>query len=101
MTTLLGLPIGKIVARLDSLLLVTKSCKGITCSKPWDALHPQGNVASLWDALSPRFDTFYEKQQAKVSYSRCELGYIVESEGPQFEKDGLVYRRGSSWSDWV
>ncbi|PKS08552.1 hypothetical protein jhhlp_004938 [Lomentospora prolificans] len=100
-TTLFGQTLAKVVARLDSLLLVTKSCKGVTCARPWSALHPQGNVHSLRDALSPRFDTFYEKQQAKVSYSRCEMGYIVESEGPQFEKDGLVYRKGTSWSEWV
>ncbi|SPO01686.1 probable arylsulfatase [Cephalotrichum gorgonifer] len=100
-TTLLGLPINKIVARLDSLLLVTKSCKGSTCTQPWGALHPQGNVLSLRDALSPRFDAFYEKHQVKVSYSHCELGYLESAEGAQFEKDGYVYRQGSSWSDWV
>ena len=100
-TTLLGLPLKKVVARLDSLLLVTKSCQGSTCTQPWGALHPQGNVQSLRDALSPRFDTFYEKQQVRVTYSHCELGYIKEAEGAQFETDGYVYRQGSSWSDWT
>lgn len=100
-TTLVGLPLEKVVARLDSLLLVTKSCKGSTCTQPWRALHPQGNVESLHDALSPRFDGFYEKEQVRVSYSHCELGYIPEAEGAQFERDGYVYRQGTSWSDWT
>lgn len=100
-TTFLCQPLEKVVARLDSLLLVTKSCTGFVCTQPWNALHPQGNVQSLRDALSPRFDAFYEKQQVKVSYSRCELGYIEEAEGAQFQKDGYVYRQGTSWSDWA
>lgn len=99
--TLLGFPIDKVVSRLDSLLLVTKSCKGSVCAHPWQALHPQGNVERLRDALSPRFDLFYEQQQVKVEYSRCELGYLVDAEGPQFERDGLVYWSGLRWSDWV
>ncbi|CAI4212328.1 unnamed protein product [Parascedosporium putredinis] len=82
-TTLFGKPLTKVVARLDALLLVTKSCKGVTCARPWQTLHPQGN------------------EQAKVSYSKCEMGYIVESEGAQFETDGVVYKHGTSWSEWV
>ena len=78
-----------------------KSCKGRTCIEPWRALHPEGNVERLHHALSPRFDQFYEVQQKKIQYSRCEEGYIIDAEGPQFEKDGLVYRYNSPWSDWV
>ncbi|KAH0428072.1 arylsulfatase [Colletotrichum camelliae] len=100
-TLLLGLPIEKIVSRLDSLLLVTKSCKGPICTHPWRWLHPQGNVDTLRDALSPRFDIFYQKQQVRVEYSRCEMGYLVDAEGPQFERDGLVYWKRLHWSDWV
>jgi hypothetical protein len=40
-------------------------------------------VAGLVDALSPKFDSFYAKLP-KVRFDKCELGYIVESEGPQF-----------------
>ncbi|TDZ24828.1 Arylsulfatase [Colletotrichum orbiculare MAFF 240422] len=100
-TSFLGLPIKKVVSRLDSLLLVTKSCKGSVCTHPWRAMHPQGNVDSLRDALSTRFDSFYEQQQVRVEYSRCELGYLVDAEGPQFEKDGLVYWKSPNWGDWV
>ncbi|KAF2143973.1 uncharacterized protein K452DRAFT_306619 [Aplosporella prunicola CBS 121167] len=100
-TTLLGLPVTKAIARLDSLLFVLKSCKSETCIRPWEALHPDGNVQNLHDALSPRFDKFYEVEQERVSFSRCELGYIIDAEGPQFEKDGLFFREGNRWSDWV
>lgn len=98
---LLGVSLEKVTARLDGLLFVLKSCKGTTCTHPWRALHPEGSVENLRDALSPRFDEFYVQQQKKVSYSRCESGYIVDSEGPQFERDGLVYRNGIKWSEWV
>ncbi|KAL2268223.1 hypothetical protein VTJ83DRAFT_3069 [Remersonia thermophila] len=100
-THLLGVPFDKVIARLDALLFVLKSCKGGTCTKPWAALHPAGNVQTLRDALSPRFDAFYEHEQEKVKYNRCEMGYIVDAEGPQFETHGAVYRQGARWSEWV
>jgi hypothetical protein len=58
-------------------------------------------VGSLDDALSPRFDEFYIQQQVKVQFNRCEFGYIVDAEGPQFDSDGLVYRHGLPWSEWT
>ncbi|KAF7538967.1 hypothetical protein G7054_g2552 [Neopestalotiopsis clavispora] len=72
----------QVIQRLDALLMVLKSCKGNDCLQPWRALHPQGNVATLLDALQSNFDDFYG-QQAKVSFSACELGQILESEGAQ------------------
>ncbi|KAK3346163.1 alkaline-phosphatase-like protein [Lasiosphaeria hispida] len=99
--TFLGVPFTKVVSRLDSLLFVLKSCKAQTCVRPWHALHPAGNVLNLRDALSDRFDYFYGTQQQKVSYDRCELGYIIDAEGPQFETDGLVFRHGVRWDEWV
>jgi hypothetical protein len=98
---LLGLPLDKVVARLDSLLLVLKSCKGERCVKPWKSLHPAGGVSTLRHALSRRFDKFYETKQVKVRYNRCEQGYIIDAEGPQFDSDGLIYRDGVRWSEWV
>jgi hypothetical protein len=100
-TTLLGVPIEQATARLDSLLFVLKSCKGITCTQPWKALHPAGNVENLRDALSPRFDDFYVHQQKKVSFSACEAGYLLGSEGAQFESEGVLYRDGVRWSEWT
>jgi N-acetylglucosamine-6-sulfatase len=62
--------------------MVLKSCKGDVCRDPWGSIHPLGNVKSLADAIEKRFDTFYQKQ-TKVNFSKCELGYIKDSEGPQ------------------
>ncbi|KAM0334505.1 hypothetical protein ACHAQA_001534 [Verticillium albo-atrum] len=99
-STILGYPLEKAIPRLDALLFVLKSCEGVTCSQPWRSLHPQGNVGSLREALSPRFDEFYA-QQVKVEYFRCELGHIIDAEGPQFETEGDVYWKGQSWSEWT
>jgi len=97
----LSLPTVKVAARLDSLLLVLKSCKGERCVKPWSALHPAGDVATLKHALSPRFDSFYEDEQVRIQYSRCEPGFIIDAEGPQFDVDGLYFRDGVRWDEWV
>ncbi|KAH7313784.1 alkaline-phosphatase-like protein [Stachybotrys elegans] len=94
--------------RLDALMMVLKSCKEESCISPWQSLHPDGNVGSLTDALDHQYDDFYERQ-TKVSYTRCERGYIIESEGPQdfdvFGRSGIhVQARGSvinpHWSLW-
>ena len=63
--------------------MVTKSCKGHTCVDPWSVIHPGGGVKTLADALHTEFDDFYVSVAEKVSFDRCELGYIRESEGPQ------------------
>ncbi|KAF7550645.1 hypothetical protein G7Z17_g5585 [Cylindrodendrum hubeiense] len=85
-----GRSFDNIVPRLDALMMVLKSCKGQECVRPWGTLHPAGDVVSLIDSLDSRYDVFYQVQP-KVSFSKCELGYIRESEGPQdvvqFEKD--------------
>lgn len=100
--SLLGRPFDAVVARLDALLFVLKSCKHETCVEPWRALHPAGNVKSLKDALNQRFDEFYVKQQKKVRFERCADGLLMDAEGPQFETEGLLYQRdGLSWSEWT
>ena len=80
--TLLGYPLTQVTARLDAVLMVLKSCKGQQCTMPWTILHPDGKVHNLRDALNPWYDGFYATQ-AKVSFSSCELGYILAAEGPQ------------------
>lgn len=70
------------MSRLDSLLMVLKSCKAKSCHAPWSKLHPEGGIKTLRDALHGDFDVFY-KEQPKVSYSSCELGYLIDAEGPQ------------------
>lgn len=79
--TLLGVPMHKLENRLDALLLILKSCKTKTCRRPWEALHEDGAVKTLTQALSPNYDTFYENQN-KVKYEKCEKGYIVNNELP-------------------
>lgn len=92
-----GFDLPKIINRLDALLLVLKSCRGDTCIHPWKTLHGDGEVSSLRDALHHTYDVFYQSQP-NVSFSRCELGQILDSEGPQ---EGLVYRYGLSWEVWT
>ncbi|TLD08896.1 uncharacterized protein PgNI_07143 [Pyricularia grisea] len=99
--TILGRSLPSVVARLDSLLLVTKTCKGsAACTQPWVSLHPRGGVRTLADALSRRFDSFYEEEQPRVSFGWCVMGQILDAEGPQFEKDGVAFW-DENWSQWV
>lgn len=77
-----GRTFDQIVDRLDALMMVLKSCKAKSCQKPWKALHPGGDISTLKDALHHAFDTFY-RSQPKVSFTSCELGYMLEAEGPQ------------------
>lgn len=94
---ILGHPRSQVVNRLDAILLVLKSCKGVDCVKPWEVLHPGGDVQNLSDALNWKFDAFYH-EQVKISYDRCEFGYLIDAEGPQV---GLTYRDGLEWHHWV
>jgi len=80
---ILGVDLGRALQRLDALLLVTKSCKGRTCVEPWSVLHPDGAVRTLRDALQRKYDDFYALVGERVSFERCELGYIREVEGEQ------------------
>ncbi|OJJ50209.1 hypothetical protein ASPZODRAFT_139525 [Penicilliopsis zonata CBS 506.65] len=100
-TILMHHPIPKLVARLDALLLVLKSCKGASCVEPWRALHPRGGVDTLADALSARYDRFYELEQPRVRFNECERGFLLHSEGPQFESAGKMFRDGLPWYEWV
>lgn len=99
--TIAGAPLDKVVARLDSLLFVLKSCKAETCIYPWKALHPAGNVASLKDALSPRFDAFYDDKSRKIEFDRCEMGFILDAEGPQFEHESILSSLDPNWHEWT
>ncbi|KAL9618102.1 MAG: hypothetical protein Q9160_007172 [Pyrenula sp. 1 TL-2023] len=88
---------------------------------PWAILHPStpstnnpnrdthtdsgrggggGAVNNLWDALDAKYDRFYGEEQRRVAFSRCEQGYIIESEGPQDVK-AYVERGGLGWSEFV
>ncbi|KAI0810638.1 alkaline-phosphatase-like protein [Xylaria sp. FL0064] len=98
-----GLPVAKVVSRLDALLFVLKSCKGYSCRQPWKQLHPAGDVGSLAEALESKYDDFYA-EQTRVKFEVCENGYLVEAEGPMWETHRLTtpsVRDGISWDEWV
>ncbi|KAK7993953.1 hypothetical protein PG989_007334 [Apiospora arundinis] len=105
--TIMGVPVKKMVSRLDSLLFVLKSCKGETCINPWEALHPGGDVRGLGDALLPRWDRFYEDQrERRIQFDRCEMGFILDAEGPQFEDEERekveeAFRNQAAWHEWT
>ncbi|EME40308.1 hypothetical protein DOTSEDRAFT_66113 [Dothistroma septosporum NZE10] len=77
-----AVPASKLLHRLDALLMVLKTCKGRECTHPWEVLHPKGDVHDLHDAVNPQYDHFYEHEQQRVKFDRCEKGYNLESEGP-------------------
>ncbi|CAK7200863.1 hypothetical protein SEUCBS139899_003562 [Sporothrix eucalyptigena] len=78
-----GRSLDQVVSRLNALLVVLKTCARETCREPWRALHPQGDVATLEDSLAPHFDAFYAGQP-NIYFTKCEIGYIAESEGPMY-----------------
>lgn len=80
---LFGYPIGKVLTRLNGLMMVLKSCKGKDCIYPWNVIHPQDDVSTIREAMDPKFDDFYEDEMPQVSYDHCTQGYYVELEGPQ------------------
>ena len=70
----------RLTHRLDTLLLTLKQCSGRVCSRPWEIIHPAGDVSTLQDAMRSDFDDFYGSQP-RVSFSRCAPGYLTEFEG--------------------
>lgn len=109
---LFGRPFQAIIYRLDALLVGLKSCKGRSCTHPWE-VHA---ADSLKQALHPGFDNYY-LSQPKVGFSSCELGYIKEAEEnhrafdlvTQDQKDGAgsgvrrqqTFEYTGRWHDWV
>jgi N-acetylglucosamine-6-sulfatase len=87
---LLGRTMDQVVARLDALMMVLKSCVGVQCTQPWQQLHPGGGVSTLAEALRDEYDGFYG-MQPKVGFAKCVNGYVVEHEGPQ---SALQYNGG-------
>ena len=79
-TTYIGRPLCQVVSRLDTLLMVLKTCTGKECTNPWEILHPQGDVENLADALDSKFDDYYAAQP-KVEFTACMQGYIKQYEG--------------------
>ena len=102
-TYVFGYRIDKLVSRVDALMLTVKACSGQVCTKPWQTLHPKGNVRNLKDAMAARYDKFYMKQQKKVTFSECAMGYLPWVEGalepiPFMDSSGKV-ARAARWED--
>ncbi|KAH8901385.1 Arylsulphatase [Thozetella sp. PMI_491] len=95
----------RLATRLDGLLFVLKSCAGETCRLPWKALFPGGAVSSLKEAMRPEFDDFFATQVPRVSFTECEPGFILESEGPQYAGQAFLATpwsiTGGSESGWA
>lgn len=62
--------------------MVAKSCKARSCHAPWETLHPDGKISTLTHALDSDYDDFYA-EQPKVAFDSCEMGYLIDYEGPQ------------------
>jgi hypothetical protein len=68
-------------SRLNALLLTLKRCKGRTCTRPWEKLHPDGSVRNLKDAMDAKYDVFYTQHQHPVTFSECAPGQLLTVEG--------------------
>ena len=91
----------KLATRLDSLIFVMKSCKADTCRMPWEALMPGSGVNTLIEALDSKYDDFFANEVPRVSFTKCEPGYIIASEGPQFQNWTDPFKVQARDSDWV
>ncbi|KAF3033334.1 hypothetical protein E8E11_003431 [Didymella keratinophila] len=82
-------------SRLNGLLLTLKRCKGRTCTRPWEKLHPDGSVKNLKEALDSKYDAFYEQHQHPVTFSECGLGQVLSLEGAL---EPVVW--DEKWDEW-
>ena len=53
-------------------------------------------MKTLENALEEKFDAFYASVASKVAFDKCELGYIVDSEGPQ---EAVVFENGVDYGE--
>ncbi|EFQ94320.1 hypothetical protein PTT_08067 [Pyrenophora teres f. teres 0-1] len=88
-------PTNKLASRLNGLLLTLKRCKGHVCTRPWEKVHPQGNVRNLEDAMDERYDVFYGERQHVMSFSRCVMGQDLSVEGAL---EPVVWQ--DEWNSW-
>ena len=63
-------PESQLISRLDALLMVTKSCAGDSCRKPWASMFADGHVTDLSDAMAADYDSFFANQP-QVSFASC------------------------------
>lgn len=72
-------PLEQIIPRLESLIMVLKTCKDRSCTQPWEVLHPDKTVRTLEDALSSNYDEFYARQP-RMWFKGCPLGFFADWE---------------------
>jgi len=99
-STISGFGLSLLQDRLDALVMVLKTCKGEVCVKPWETLHPAGDVHTLKEAMSSLYDDFYASQP-KVSFSDCALGYFPNVEGPQLSLPYISPLQASMNEHWT
>ncbi|KAI1810156.1 arylsulfatase [Poronia punctata] len=76
----------RLIARLNSLLMVTKSCEQNSCRDPWSLLKPGAAgqaLMSLTDAMDEAHDNFFA-DFAKVSFNTCLAVQSDANEEPHF-----------------
>ncbi|KAL1638084.1 hypothetical protein SLS58_009010 [Diplodia intermedia] len=75
----------RLIARLNALLLVTKSCGAGTCRNPWTALQPANStsnpILSLSDAMDASYDAHFA-QFPSVDFGACMEYQYAPNEGP-------------------
>ncbi|KAM3503491.1 hypothetical protein MY10362_004164 [Beauveria mimosiformis] len=102
-----GYPVNQLEARLDTLLLTLKNCKGEVCRQPWSFVFPPSSgqrIQTLADAMDPKYDEFFRSQEP-VSFLDCVKGYLLEYEG-SFAPQPFVNTKGEAvlearMEDWV
>ncbi|KAJ7580718.1 arylsulfatase [Mycena floridula] len=81
----------RLVNRLNGVLLVTKTCEKNSCRNPWKALHPDGTVQTLSQALHCQYDDYYANLPL-VAFNECLQYQLAENEEPFFP--GFIPQRG-------
>ncbi|KAL1623953.1 hypothetical protein SLS56_008078 [Neofusicoccum ribis] len=97
--------VSRVHARLNALLLVTKSCAEDTCREPWTVLQPPASltngkvVTTLEEALDPAYDDFYAAFPT-VTIDECLNLQIPSNEAPFYPPGaeaglGMAYRENT------
>ncbi|KAJ5111971.1 hypothetical protein N7532_000016 [Penicillium argentinense] len=81
--------------RLNTLLLVTKSCEKGSCRDPWAVFNPPdgSKIISLKQALDPKYDDFFASFP-KVQFGECMQYQYVPNEEPYYPEIPVHAREG-------
>lgn len=81
--------IQRVRARLNAILMVTKSCEQDICRQPWSLFAPPGGaeIASFKQAMKPEFDKYFASFP-EVSFKECMEYQDVDNEAPFFPPIG-------------